>query len=279
MTIEKATQRNLYSVFGSGKEFAMMREGKVRAQGPFRHPILAGCAGATALPFALYTYGYLSRLQGVAGIASCLMVVFACSSSGPLAAFAVSLFAAFFWPHRIHLKKLLWFSVFFGLAYWVIKGRGPWFLMASIDLVGGSTGWHRAQLIDQGFNYLDEWWLWGTDYTRHWMATGVSWSPDHVDMTNYFLHLGTMVGLLPILLLMYLIGLAFRNGLACVKAVYPVSRGDAFLVWCGLGALAAHVISFASISYFDQMYALFFLLLASLLTIRSTDATTGSESA
>ena len=48
-----------------------------------------------------------------------------------------------------------------------------YFLMARIDISGGSQGYFRAQLIRSLIDHLSEWWLAGKDYTRHWMASGI----------------------------------------------------------------------------------------------------------
>lgn len=38
-----------------------------------------------------------------------------------------------------------------------------------------------------------------------------------------------------------------------------VGDADEFVLWCAAASLAAHAISFISISYFDQMYIFFYL--------------------
>lgn len=264
MAFEHATQRNPYFLLGSASEMANVREGKVRAQGPFRHPILAGTAGATALPFAYLLWRLGRKRLALLGLSSCMGVTLACASSGPLAAVAVTLASVILWPRRHLLKYLLWGAIFLGLLYYVVKGRGPWYLMASIDLVGGSTGWHRAYLIDQGLHYLDEWWLCGADYTRHWMASGVSWNPNMVDFTNYYLHLGVIGGLPLTLSLFGFIGIAFHWLNFRMRALRSQDEPSEIVLWCAAASLATHAISFVSISYFDQMYVVFYMLLGAI---------------
>ncbi len=48
--VEKTTGKNIFSVLGGVPEFTDMRNNRLRCQGPFRHPILAGTFGATAMP-------------------------------------------------------------------------------------------------------------------------------------------------------------------------------------------------------------------------------------
>jgi hypothetical protein len=261
MTLEKNTGRNLYYYLGSGGEFSAVREGKIRAQGPFQHPILAGCAGATAMPFAWWSWLRRRRLLAVCGGAACLAVVFGCSSSGPLAAVAVVVFAISFWRWRHYLRLFLWTIVGLAFLYGISKGRGPWFLMASIDLVGGSTGWHRAQLLDQGIGNLGEWWLFGTDYTRHWMATGVSWNPNMADITNYYLHLGVIGGLPLVVCIIGILVTAYRMISRRMHLLRVAQDGDEVEIWVVGSILTGHAVSFVSISYFDQMYIFFYMLL------------------
>jgi hypothetical protein len=165
------------------------------------------------------------------------------------------------WKWRQHLSKFLWACVALALLYSLISGRGPWFIMARIDLAGGSTGWHRAYLIDQGFRYFSEWWMWGTDVTRHWMPTGVSWSPMHTDLTNYYLHLGVIGGMPLILCLIAFMVSSFRALTSRMEVLRKFDGPDEFLLWCAGTAIFAHALSFISISYFDQMYVFFYMLL------------------
>ncbi len=272
MASEKTTQINAYYILGASRPTAMVREGKIRAQGPFRHAILAGCAGASTLPFAYMMWRSRRRFWALVGGGACMGVILFCASSGPLAAVAVTIVAAMLWPIRKYLYVFRWMALAFGAFYWIVAGRGPWYIMASLDLVGGSTGWHRSKLFDQGWVYLHEWFLVGTDYTRHWMATGVSWSPDHADITNYYLHLGVTGGVaLPILLGMILWRSFSMLGVR-MRELRQVGSTEEMTLWCVGTALSAHAISFVSISYFDQMYVLFYLVVGAVPGLVFSDA-------
>jgi hypothetical protein len=270
MTIEKRTERNFYFAMGGIKEESVIREDKVRAVGPFRHPILAGTAGATVIPFGFMLW-YMGRKRvALVAFVACLGVTVASASSGPLAAVAVSVVALGFWRWRQYLRHVVWGGLLLALLYNLINGRGPWYIMASLDLVGGSTGWHRAKLIDQGFVYLGDWWLFGTDYTRNWMASGVRWNPNMVDLTNYYLHLGVTGGLALTLCLIGFIVVGFKLLTSRMAELKANADPDEFMLWCVGASLAAHAISFVSISYFDQMYIYFYLLLAAIPGLVST---------
>ena len=148
--------------------------------------------------------------------------------------------------------------------YTLLTGRGPWYLMASLDLVGGSTGWHRAYLIDQGFKHLGEWWLWGTDYTRHWMASGVRWNPNMIDITNYYLHLGVTGGLPTMLMLIAVVFISISSAFRICMQIPSTQNEDILMLWCVIVMIFAHAVSFISISYFDQMYIYFYIIIGSL---------------
>lgn len=261
MSHENRTQRNLYFKLGARSDTAMQREDRIRAQGPFQHPILAGTAGATALPFAYLLWRQKRRKLAILGGAACFGVVLASASSGPLAALAVTFGAIALWPFRRMLPALMISGVLLALVYSAIKGKGPWYLMASIDLVGGSTGWHRAYLIDQGLKHFNEWWLWGSDYTRHWIASGVRWNPNHIDVTNYYLHMGVTGGVVVVISLIALIVSGFRLLYRAIKNLRAAGDELEIVPWCVGAAITAHAISFISISYFDQMYIFFYVLI------------------
>jgi hypothetical protein len=82
MLFEKATGRNLFSALGGYAE-TNIRDGLIRARGPFAHPILAGTVGATSLALVATLWKHHLK-HAMAGIAACLGIVIACTSSGPL---------------------------------------------------------------------------------------------------------------------------------------------------------------------------------------------------
>lgn len=57
MLIEKISGRNAFAIFGGVPLLTAVRNGAVRCQGPFAHPILAGTFGATIFPSYLRSGG------------------------------------------------------------------------------------------------------------------------------------------------------------------------------------------------------------------------------
>lgn len=275
---ELVLRKNLYAGLGALTEGVTIRNGTLRATGPFGHPILCGSLGASIIPLAI---GLWSRVKWVAllGVAAGLVITYLSGSSGPLAALMAGFAAIFFWNYRAHLSLVLRGLFVLLVVLHLVSTRGVWYLMTYIDIVGGSTGWHRAKLIDSCVKYFSDWWLAGTDHTRHWMPSGVHWSPLHTDMTNYYVHLGVIGGLGLVICLIACIGFGFRGvGAALSDATraqeevpetrdeLTVIRGTSsppslplFAIWCLGCSLLVHAISFISISYFDQMFSIFYL--------------------
>jgi hypothetical protein len=159
---------------------------------------------------------------------------------------------------------LRWAAVFLIISLeWVMKDP-VYFLMARIDITGGSTGWHRAALLQGAIEYLNEWWLAGTDYTRHWMPTGIPANEFHTDITNHYLLMGVFGGLPLMLLFIWVIFAAFGivSKALLLNQNAPIERQ--FLIWTLGSILFAHVTNFFSIAYFDQSVVFLDLLFASI---------------
>ncbi len=261
MLVEQFTMNNLFSVFGSTSEISQVRDGKIRAFGPFVHPILAGTAGAATFPIFAGLW-WISRPIALIGGIACLTIVLCSTSSGPVMSLVIGMGALWWWKYRRYTRTIRWAFVVVYILLDAVMKAPAYYLIARIDITGSSTGWHRAALIESSIAHLSEWWLAGTDYTRHWMPTGVVWSPNHTDITNQYLQMGVNGGLPLMLLYIGMIGIGFRY----VRWQTGSSRGkdgkNAFLYW-GLGsALFAHAATFISVNYFDQCLMFIYLTLA-----------------
>jgi hypothetical protein len=260
MLLEVLTERNYFAVLGGVPEVPEIREGRLRAQGPFAHSILAGTVGAAVFPVMAGLW-QRQRVAAIVGALSTLTMVVTSSSSGPMASMIVAVMALAMWKRRHAMRSVRWLAVVGYVVLDLVMKAPPYFLLARIDLAGGSTGWHRAELIDSALRHLDEWWLWGTDYTRHWMPSGVSWSPDHTDITNHYLQMG-VIGGLP-LMLAFIMKLV--NGFSFVGQIVrrtELAHADRLTMWTLGAALFAHVATSISVSYFDQSILFIYLNLA-----------------
>ncbi len=261
MLNEQLTHTNLFSALGGVPNEVYLRNGRFRSQGPFSHPILAGTVGAVCVPLMIGIWR-TSPVMAKTGLAACLMMVLTSASSGPLMSLIFAVIALMLWRWR-HLTRQLRIAAILGYLSLDLVMKAPaYYLIARIDLVGGSTGWHRARLIESAIEHLGEWWWAGTDYTRHWMVTGVSWSEDHADITNHFIKMGVLGGLPLMFLFILTLALGFRYVGEALRAGRGGPIADQFLVWCLGASLFAHTVTCISVSYFDQSFLFLYTTLA-----------------
>jgi hypothetical protein len=269
MVLEKWTGKNAFAVFGYVTETVHVRNGKIRAQGAFSHSILAGTVGAMVFPLAVLVWRNQRKLAwlgfGVAGV-----MVLASASSGPVMTLMTIGAALACWRARNMLRWICWSVVVALIALNFIMNDPVYFLLARIDLAGGSTGWYRAALIQSALKHLGEWWMVGTDYTRHWMPSGVGWSPNHTDITNHYLQMGVWGGL-PLMVLF--IGIMYAGFSRLTKAwrmEHNASFEQQFFIWTLGAILFGHATTLISICYFDQSELFLYLTFAGIAALRVT---------
>lgn len=270
--IEHLTGRNLFSVFGGVPEFTLVREGRLRCQGAFAHSILAGCFWAASLPLiaACWWKGGRGRWIALIGSTCAVMIVVLCASSTPIFAAGVAILGALAFEFRRFLRvgRL---AALVSLVILQLVLKGPvWSLVARVDVVGGSTGWHRFYLIDETIRHFDEWWMLGTASTAHW-GRGLT------DLTNQYVVEATQGGLPQLLLFLLLIGLGFRAVGRAWRSAWP-NRAEVALSWALGVSLFTQVVSFIGVAYFGQIWILWFLVLACLGSCGSFAATHDASS-
>jgi hypothetical protein len=264
MIVERVTGRNLFSVFGGVSEFTMVRDGSIRAQGPFGHPILAGTCGATLMPLFVGLWFYGKKLFAIAGVVGSAIVVLASASSGPVMAACYGLLSFCFWPIRYHMRAIRWTLLLAAVGLHLFMTAPVWYLIAHLGSMMGGTGFWRAYLIDQFLTHIDEWWFLGTTYTAHWSPTGhgLPAFPRMTDITNQYVAEGVQGGILKLILFIVIIVNAFRVIGGVVRNTEDYETRDRFMFWAFGCALVSHLVSFISVSYFDQVVVLYFSLLA-----------------
>jgi hypothetical protein len=272
MVFEQVGQKNLFSVFGGVPEEVYLRDGAIRSQGPFQHPILAGTVGAVCFPLMI---GIWRRhwLAALVGVAACLTMVLACASSGPTMSLGMAIAALVMWRYRPWLK-VVWIlsaSVYVGLE--LAMSRPAYYLISKFDLTGSSTGWHRARLIETAIEHFSEWWLFGTDRTIHWMGSSIASSEQHSDITNYYLWIGVIGGFPATLLMMAMMWRAFRSVGQILSTTHEQLGADRFMIWCLGAGMFAHAGTSISVAYFDQSLIFFWLNVAVLASMHAVLAT------
>lgn len=133
-----------------------------------------------------------------------------------------------------------------------------WFLIARIDIVGGSSGYHRAMLVNDFIEHFRDWWLVGTTENARWGNT--MW-----DLCNQYVAEGQLGGLATFLCFLALIYICFSRIGTARKSVEG-DRNKEWYFWIFGATLFSHVVGFFGISYFDQTRVSWFALLAMIVT-------------
>ncbi len=260
LAYEMATRHNVFHIFGSAPRLSVIRNAKVRAMGPFSHPIMSGTFGAGLVPL------FIAALRGTKksrkrfgfAIAFAIVIAVASGSTGPLITLMVGLVGWGLWPLRRQMRAILGAGVVMALFVHVIREKPIWHLIGRLGSVAGGTGWHRYRLIDAFINNFGQWALLGISDTASW-----GWGLQ--DTTNYYIRQGTYGGFLTFVMFLVLLGSSFsrlrRIRFATERAEGPKSLWTQ-LCWGFSVVLAAHCVSFISTSYFGQMEFFLFILFA-----------------
>lgn len=252
--VERATGRNAFSVLGGVPEITVERNGRLRCQGAFAHPILAGVFWASVLPMmgALWFSEMRWRWVAVVGVTCGTGIILASASSTPVSAVILGGLAFAMWPLREHMRSIRWGVLALLVALHLSMKAPVWHLLARVDFVGGSTGWHRFYLMDEFIRQIGVWWALGMKGLLH---------EDLFDITNQYVLEGINGGLVTMGLFVWMLVRGF-GGVGRLWRASMERRGDALLAW-GLGvALWVHATSFIAVSYFGQIKTLWALQLA-----------------
>lgn len=259
---EKFTGRNAFAIFGGVPETAVVRDGVIRCEGPFAHPILAGTFAATNMAFfaALWCRDRLDKLLALIGVLSCAAITIASGSSGPVLAYLWAVVGFCMWPLRKQMRLIRWGISLLLITLHLSMKAPVWFLIGRVGVFNGSTAFFRAYLIDSTIKNFGEWWLIGTKSTAHW-GQGL------FDVTNEYIAQGVDGGLLTMVLFILIISRSFGTIGRTVRKLENQPMAVKFGVWVMGGALLAHATTYISVSYFDQNNVTWFLLLATISTV------------
>jgi hypothetical protein len=266
MLMEKRTGHDVFAYFGGVPEMSPVRDGVVRCQGPFGHPILAGSFGATFLPLfiGLSVQKFkTAKLTGSIGMVAAAIVIFCSGSSGPVLSGLAGIAGVGFWVLRKKMRTVRW-AIVIGIVLLQMVMKPPfWFIIAKIDIFSGNTGWHRAHLIDMAYRNLSDWWLVGTRSNENWDV-----NYDHnFDITNQYIAWGIDGGLITLSLIILTIARCFSAIGRSRRALSNHSFAHRMFVWTLGAALFAHVVNYFSISYFDQNGICWLMLLAMISSV------------
>jgi hypothetical protein len=264
MLLENLTGRNIFSPLGV-PEITRIRDGRLRCQGPFSHPITAGNFGATtaALLMALWLGYPKERVLRTIQLLGAGAITILSASSGPLFALIGAGLGWGLWPYRRHLRAIRWGTFLSLVVIHFAREKPVWHLIGRVSQLTGGTGWHRYRLIDEWVAHFHEWWFLGARTTQHW---GI---PQAADVTNQYVIEGVRGGLPTLLSFVALLAIGFRTVGRAVRRIAPSRRMDsaerrrAASMSYGLGVcLFSHAVGFIGVSYFGQMMSIFYLHLA-----------------
>lgn len=273
MIYEQMTLQNLFGQLGGISSVPMLRNGHARSQGMFQQSLTAGAFGATMFPlfFWLWKRGK-SRFLGIAGATAASVMAFTATTSTPILAWLGSILVIFLWPIRKNMRLVRWGIVLALIACQLVMNAPVYFVVAHIDLSGGSTGWDRAMLIDNLIRHFGSWWLVGTH-------DNVNWGYDSWDSCNQFVSEGIGGGLVCFICFIAMFILCFKQIGIARKAVEG-DRKREWLIWLFGAALFAQVLAYFGIDYFDQSKYVWYLLLIMIgvITTASRSALVASDS-
>lgn len=269
--VENYTQRNLFSMFGGVHEITIIRDGRLRCQGPYNHPILAGCYWAALLPLMASRWWDRgsARIEVASATVAALIIVYCCASSTPVFGVVGAIIGAFFFGLRDQMRGVRWALAISIVALHLVMKAPVWHLISRVSAVGGSTSYFRYLLLDSFINRFSEWAPLGVDSTAHWF-----WGAQ--DLTNYYVAQGVGGGLATVALFVAIIVAGF-GGMGLAWRRFGNNKAGLALAWALGVSLLVHVFNFFGVSYFGTITGLWYLTLGAMGSLSPTAALVASR--
>ena len=186
-----------------------------------------------------------AKVLAAAGLVGSTVMTICSNSSTPLLTYVGAILGVALWPIRKNMKAVRWGIVIVALVGLQLVMKAPvWFAIARIDLTGGSSGYHRAELVDQFIMHFRDWWLIGT-------KDAGTWAYDLWDQQNQYVSVGEGGGLLALVFFIVMISRAYGKVGIARKAVEGLRKEWFF--WLLGAAMFANLVAFFGVNYFDQV--------------------------
>ena len=257
--IENQTGRNWFSIFGGVNEFTEIRQGRLRCQGPFTHPILAGCFWSSIIPLAASRWwkpAFGAKIMALIGVITSVTVVICSASSTPVLGSLAAIIGAGFFFLRRYMRAVRWALLFTLIGLHIVMQGPVWHLIARVSAVGGSTGWHRYNLINQTIINFRQWWFSGVS-----VHVIESWGVWAGDVTNHYIAIAVDGGVVTLILFIAILTFAFgavgKTWRSQARKPYRLA-----LSWALGVSLFVHCTNFIGITYFGQTFVILYLVLA-----------------
>ncbi len=270
IVIQSITLRNPFEFLGGQVASAkVMREGRLRCAGSFRHPSIMGSMAASFVSLYIgMAFRAENRRIAIVGIVACLAMVFASNSGGPFNCLATGAVGWGMWRIQKSMRVVRRTMVV-GVVLVALFMKAPiWYLPSKVAGLSGGDGWHRSRLMEMAFKNMDVWCLRGCHITetRDWIPY-VLGATGGADITNQYLKYGIQGGCVAMSGLIVMLVVVFKmigKRLSAIRELDATryGRSSKALMW-GFGVVVAvHAVNWIGISYFDQSYALWYFQLA-----------------
>ena len=263
MTIEQVTGRNNFSIFGGVSVFTAIRDGKLRAQGSFTHPIIAGVFFACFAPIAIGVIlakvrGLSALLGGWCALLLGIVVIFMTNSSTPVAGLLLGVLSWCTFKFRQNLKTYLYAIVFVMIVLHFVSTHGIHnVIFTKIDFTGSSTGMHRYLLIDGMLNHIPNWMIMGD--------ANPGYNKSFRDVTNMYVVAALTGGMIALVLLIMLVVQGFKS---VVRAVRNARSREDLMTFYGLGCtLVVISISFTAVACYGEGIINCYMVLGACISI------------
>jgi len=261
MVVEQLAHINLFGVLGGVPLHPAIREDRYRSQAMFAHSIIAGCYGATLFPLGIWLWikGQSLKLYARVAIVCSLLMVVTSASSTPIMAINGAFLAFMFWPLRKQMRWVRRGFVLMLVTLHMIMKAPVWQLIARIDVVGGNSGDHRYQLVNQTIIHFSQWWMYGT-------ADNGDWGWDMWDTANAFVGTSVGTGLFGLICFIALFSRSFR-AIGNARAAVDGDKKKEFELWALGSIIFSQLMVFVGVSYFDQTILVWYVFLCFVIVL------------
>jgi len=254
MLTELSTYQNLF--FPLGGAWPTYREGHVRAEGAMGTLYGGALAGALIPLFVWLWMERKSRTTAVAGLVGATAMVFASHASTSAMAYGAGLLGLGFWPLRKYMRMVRLSIVAMLVGLHLVMNGPVWSLIEKIDITGGSSSYHRYQLVDNCIRHFSDWWLVGYKYYY-------AWGFCMFDLCNQFVGTAVAGGLVSLVLYIMIFSRSF-GAIGKARKQVEGDRHQEWLLWCLGSFLFSVMVAAFGINYMFHLLMCFLLLVASI---------------
>jgi len=252
VALEWSTGRNPFVILG--RVMTDVRSERYRCQAAFPHSIMLGLFWATLVPlFVGLGITQEKKVLYWIAVAAAVFITMASASSTPILVLAIVLVGLLWFRWRQLTSKTGLFLLALLTVLHIVMRAPVWHLLARINVIGASTGWHRYNLIDKAIEHFGEWVFIGCRTTDHW-GFGLG------DLTNQYILEGVRGGFITLLIFLAMIYRVLKTLLNL--SIQEKDSKEQFLIWCFFTMIIGHCAAFLGVSYFGQITMLWYMMLA-----------------